>query len=67
MNLQLQSNMVTLVKCKSVVSSFIGKLKLYKQNIDRREFYQFPRLAELELTDDDLLSYCEHLEVLKMI
>ena len=55
MNLQLQGNMVTLVKCKTV-SSFIGKLKLYKQNIGRREFYQFPRLAELELTDDDLLQ-----------
>ena len=65
MNLQLQCNMVTLVKCKTVVSSFIGKLKLYKQNIGRREFYQFPRLAELEFTDDDLLAYCEHLEFLK--
>ena len=65
MNLQLQGDMVTLVKCKTVVSSFIGKLKLYKQNIERREFYQFPRLAELQLTDDDLLACCEHLEVLK--
>ena len=65
MNLQLQGNLVTLVKCKTVVSSFIGKLKLFKQNIGRREFYQFPRLAEVELSDDDLLAYCEHLEVLK--
>ena len=29
MNLQLQGNMVTLVKCKTVVNSFIGKLKLF--------------------------------------
>ena len=65
MNLQLQGNMVTLVKCKTVVSSFIGKLKLFKQNIGRREYYQFPRLAELNLTEDDLLAFCEHLEVLK--
>ena len=48
MNLQLQGNMVTLIKCKTVVSSFIGKLKLFKQNIGRREYYQFPRLAELK-------------------
>ena len=65
MNLQLQGNIVTLIKCKIIVSSFIGKLKLFKQNLGRREFYQFPRLAEVELSDDDLLAYCEHLEVLK--
>ena len=63
--MQLQGNIVTLVKCKTIVSSFIGKLKLFKQNIGRREFYQFPRLTEVELSDDDLLAYCEHLEVLK--
>ena len=65
MYLQLQGNLVTLVKCKTVVSSFIGKLTLFKQNIGRREFYQFPHLAGLEISDDDLLAYCEHLEVLK--
>ena len=65
MNLQLQGNVVTLVECKTVVSSFIGKLTLFKQNIGRREFYQFPHLAGLEISDDDLLAYCEHLEVLK--
>ena len=65
MNLQLQGNVVTLVKCKTVVSSFIGKLTLFKQNIGRREFYQFPHLAGLEISDDDLLAYYEHLEVLK--
>ncbi|KAI6655480.1 Zinc finger MYM-type protein 6-like [Oopsacas minuta] len=65
MNLQLQGNLVTLVKCKTVVSSCIGKLTLFKQNIGRREFYQFPHLAGLQISDDDLLAYCEHLEVLK--
>ena len=56
--------MVTLVSRKTVVGSFIGKLRFYRKHA-RREFYQFPRLAELKLTDDDLLPYCEHLEVLK--
>ena len=64
-NFQLQGNLVTLVKCKTVISSFIGKLTLFKQTIGRREFYQFPHLAGLEISDDDLLAYCEHLEVLK--
>ena len=65
MNLQLQGNIVTLVKCKTVVSSFIGKLTLFKQNIGRREFYQFSHLVGLEISDHGLLAYCEHLEVLK--
>ncbi|KAI6652381.1 hypothetical protein LOD99_7395 [Oopsacas minuta] len=50
---------------QTVVSSFIGKLTLFKQNIGGREFYQFPHLAGLQISDDDLLAYCEHLEVLK--
>ena len=43
-----------------------GKLTLFKLNIDRREFYQFPRLAELAVSEDDLLVYCDHLDALKM-
>ena len=35
MNLQLQGNMVTQIKYEIVVSSFIGELKLFKQNIGR--------------------------------
>ncbi|KAI6653910.1 hypothetical protein LOD99_3086 [Oopsacas minuta] len=46
-NLQLQGNLITLVKCKTVVSSFIGKL------------------TRNPISDDDLLAYCEHLEVLR--
>ena len=65
MNLQLQGNVVTLVKRKTVVSSFIWKLTMFKQNFGRREFYQFPNLAGLDISDDDLLSYCEHNELLK--
>ena len=39
-NQQLQVNIVTLVKCKTVISPFIRKVKLFKQNIDRRDCYQ---------------------------
>ena len=66
MNLQLQGSVVTLIKCKTVICSFIGKLTLFKLNIGRREFYQFPRLAELAVSDDDLLAYCDNLAELKM-
>ena len=66
MNLQLQGSVVTLIKCKTVICSFIGKLTLFKLNIGRREFYQFSRLAELAVSDDDLLAYCDHLDELKM-
>ena len=30
------------------------------------EFYQFPRLAELAVSDDDLFAYCYHLDAFKM-
>ena len=55
MNLQLQGSVVTLIKFKTVICSFFG-----------REFYQFSRLAELAVSDDDLLAYCDHLDELKM-
>ena len=47
-NLQLQGNLVKLIKVKSTVLAFIFKLKLYKPNLDRPELFQFPSLAELE-------------------
>ena len=65
MNLKLHGNVVTLVKCKTVVSSFIWKVTSFKQNIGRRGFYQIPHLVGLEISNDDLLAYCESLEVLK--
>jgi len=64
-NLKLQGDNLNLIKTKSVISAFVGKLSLYKQNLGRREFSQFQNLYELkELTDDDLLHYCNHLTVL---
>ncbi|KFD59258.1 hypothetical protein M514_28563, partial [Trichuris suis] len=46
MNKQLQSSMLNLVKTKTLVGAFLSKLKLYKCNLGRREFSQFPTLAE---------------------
>ena len=40
------------------------KLELYKRNFGRGEFYQFPNLASVEQTEEDILIYCDHLEAL---
>ncbi|XP_026579775.1 LOW QUALITY PROTEIN: zinc finger MYM-type protein 6-like [Pseudonaja textilis] len=67
-NLQLQGNEVNLIKAKSVISTFILKLALFKRNIGRCELYQFPSLSELEkkggIQDDDLHVFCDHLDML---
>ena len=67
-NLQLQGNLVNLIKVKSIVLAFISKLELYKRNLDRHELFQFSSLAELDkesaVPDNDLQEYCSHLDQL---
>ena len=58
LNLQLQGQNVNLIRTKSAVLSFINRLTLYKQNLCRREFYQFPYLQAVpDVTDD----HCEYM------
>jgi hypothetical protein len=63
-----KGNDVNLIKSKSVVRTFIAKLNLFKRNIGRPEMSQFPSLFQLEeqswIKDDDILIYCDHLDVL---
>ena len=63
-NLQLQGYELNLLKTKSVLSVFMTKLLVYKRNIGRGEFSQFPNLSGTEKKDSDILSYCEHLDAL---
>lgn len=63
-NLQLQGDELNLIKTKAVISAFVSKLLLYKRNLGRGEFYQFPNLSLVEKRDDDVLIYCQHLEAL---
>ncbi|KRZ16569.1 SCAN domain-containing protein 3 [Trichinella zimbabwensis] len=69
LNLQLQGSELNLIKTRSVISSFTSKLALFKRNLGRREFYQFPSVAALkengEVHDDDIQIYCDHLDVLQ--
>ena len=46
-NLQLQGDEVNLIKAKSVISAFAAKVSLYRQNLARRQFHQFPNLEKL--------------------
>lgn len=63
-NLQLQGDDLNLIKTKSVVSALAKKLILYKQNFQQGKFSNYPKLSVVEKNDDDIQSYCDHLETL---
>ncbi|XP_040575501.1 zinc finger BED domain-containing protein 5-like [Lepeophtheirus salmonis] len=62
-------NDATLIKVKSVISTFLSKCKLFKRNLARHELYQYPSLCELDkekkISDDGLQVYCAHIEELQ--
>lgn len=64
LNLQLQGKDLNLIRAKSVISTFIQKLVLYRQSIGRRDFSKFPSLENInvELLDDKILVYSQHIE-----
>ncbi|CAH1991094.1 unnamed protein product [Acanthoscelides obtectus] len=45
-NLQLQGDSLNLIKTKSILSAFLARVKLMKQNIGRGEFFQFANLSQ---------------------
>ncbi|CAG9790258.1 unnamed protein product [Diatraea saccharalis] len=61
-NLQLQGDDLNLIKTKNSIAAFVSKLLLYKRNIGRREFNNFPNLSRVSFNNDDLVVYCQHLE-----
>ena len=63
-NLQLQGDSLNLIKTKSIIAAFLARMNLMKQNIGRREFSQFPNLSMINIQDDDVLVYVQHLNVL---
>jgi hypothetical protein len=64
-NIQLQGDDLNLIYAKATISAFLSKLALYKQNLGRRQFYQFPNLSSVETNGDYVLVFCQHLEALK--
>ncbi|XP_067417820.1 SCAN domain-containing protein 3-like [Emydura macquarii macquarii] len=63
-NLQLQGDSLNLIKTKSIISAFLARINLFKQNIGRREFSQFHNLSLTNVQDDDILAYVQHLNAL---
>jgi hypothetical protein len=68
-NLQLQGDDLNMLTTKSVISAFLKKLTLWKQNFGRHVFSQFPILAavnqETEISFEDAQLYCQHLVALE--
>ncbi|XP_076324411.1 zinc finger BED domain-containing protein 5-like [Tachypleus tridentatus] len=64
LNKHLQGKDSDLISSKSAIAAFLRKLKLYKNNISRRAFEQFPGLASVgsDLQDEDLALYGEYME-----
>ncbi|XP_029639780.1 protein ZBED8-like [Octopus sinensis] len=62
----MNGNRKTLIDCKSFITSFISELVLFKTNISKRQFHQFPQLDSLkdELVDEDLTAYRSYLQSL---
>lgn len=67
LSLQIQGKLVTLIDCKSAMTTFIDKLALLRSNIVRKELYQFTEINQMTETptDEDLLRYGAHLQQLK--
>jgi hypothetical protein len=63
-NLQLQGDELNLIKTKNVIAAFVRKLLLFKRNLGRGEYSHFPTLSAVSAKQEDLLHYCQHLDVL---
>ncbi|CAH1993537.1 unnamed protein product [Acanthoscelides obtectus] len=63
-NLQLQGDSLNLLKTKSILSAFLARVKLMKQNIGRGEFSQFPNLSQTSCQEDDVSTCVQHLNAL---
>ncbi|KAJ8948974.1 hypothetical protein NQ318_022998 [Aromia moschata] len=60
----LDGDSLNLIKTKSIISAFLARIKLMKQNIGRGEFSQFPNLSRTNCHEDDVLTYVQHLNSL---
>ncbi|CAH2015909.1 unnamed protein product [Acanthoscelides obtectus] len=63
-NLQLQGDSLNLIKTKSILSAFLARVKLMKQNIGRCEFSQFQNLSQTSCQEDDVSTYVQHLNAI---
>lgn len=64
-SLLLQGKMITLIDCKRVMRAFVEKLNMFQINLKRRQFDNIPELAEIDLCENDIVIYCNHLSAMK--
>uniref|UniRef100_A0A5S6QBL5 HAT C-terminal dimerisation domain-containing protein n=1 Tax=Trichuris muris TaxID=70415 RepID=A0A5S6QBL5_TRIMR len=68
MKLQLEGDQLNLIKTKTVVTTFISNLAIFRQNLGRGEYRQFPNLNDLKengsIPDDVVRFFCDHLSML---
>ncbi|KFD66450.1 hypothetical protein M514_21480 [Trichuris suis] len=67
LNLALQGRKSNIVDSKEAIVSFLQKLDVYRRNIGRREFLQFPNLKKVEeaVKVDHLILHQSHLKQLR--
>ncbi|CAH2009657.1 unnamed protein product [Acanthoscelides obtectus] len=63
-NLQLPGDRLNLIEKKSILSAFLARVKLMKQNIGLGKFSQFPNLSQTSCQEDDVSTYVQHLNAL---
>ena len=59
--MKLQGCHLNLIKTQSIISAFVSNLFMYKQNLGRGEFSQFPNLLKLQSREVEFLAYCQQL------
>lgn len=61
---QLQGDVLNLIKTKNAIAVLIGKLVLFKRNLERGEYNHFPTWSALSVKLEDSVTYCQHLDAL---
>lgn len=62
--MQLQGDDLNLIKTKNAISAFVIKLLMYKINLGRKKCIQFPNRSIERRNNEDLITYCQHPELL---
>ncbi|GFQ71808.1 SCAN domain-containing protein 3 [Trichonephila clavata] len=67
-NLQLQGAFKTLICCKNTVSLFIEKLHIFRRNLLKKEFHQFPNLFSIkeDITPEEIERFSDHIKQLAL-
>lgn len=67
LNLDLQGKQISLIHCKTKVLAFLGKLELWRRQLENRIFSHFPLIGGLtdDISDETMHTFTNHLILLK--